>query len=140
MQQPLILEEMERREREKGGWKPVLSGRGKQFFRSNEDGRPGLFTFFVDILPWSMSRKGLHTLFTKFAVIRDVFIPNKTRKATKSRFGFVRYDCQVAAAMAVQKANGVWCNDNELKVKVVAFGKDDSIKPLRKNLVVINKE
>lgn len=42
--------------------------------------------------------------------------------------------------MAVQKANGVWCDDKELKVKVVAFGKDDSVKPLRKNLVVINKE
>ncbi|KAL7171318.1 hypothetical protein ACSBR2_036050 [Camellia fascicularis] len=131
---------MERREREKGGWKPILSGRGKQFSRSNEDGRPGLFTVFVDNLPWSMSPKGFHALFTKFGVVRDVFIPNKARKATKSRFGFVRYDSQVAAAMAVQTANGVWCDDKELKVKVTAFGKDDSVKLLRKNLVVINTE
>ncbi|XP_028092108.1 polyadenylate-binding protein 4-like [Camellia sinensis] len=121
------------REREKGGWKPILYGRGKKILRSSKDGRFGLYTIFVDNLPWSMSPKGLHSLFMKFGIIRDVFIPNKIRKATKSRFGFVRYDCKVAAAMAVQKTNGVWCDDKAIKVKVVEFGKDELVKPFKKN-------
>lgn len=41
----------------------------------------------------------------------------KRRKATGSRFGFVRFDCPVAAEVAVQKANGLWCDNKELKVK-----------------------
>ncbi|KAL7230379.1 hypothetical protein ACSBR2_008797 [Camellia fascicularis] len=55
----------------------------------------------MDNLPKSMDPKGLHGIFTNFRVVRDVFIPNKIRKMTQSRFGFVRYDCLVAGRMAV---------------------------------------
>ncbi|KAL7248025.1 hypothetical protein ACSBR2_002843 [Camellia fascicularis] len=69
-------------------------------------GSPGVQTLFVENLPESMNPKGLYTLFTKFGVVKDVFIPFKRKKATRSRFGFVRYDCPVAAQVAIRKANG----------------------------------
>ncbi|KAL7248447.1 hypothetical protein ACSBR2_003222 [Camellia fascicularis] len=100
-----------------GGWKPVFRRRF---------GRPGassnIHTVFVDDIPVSMSPKGLFAMFTNFGVVKDVFIPNKRRKATQSRFGFVRFDCPVAAEVAIQKAHGVWCEDKMLKVKKANFG------------------
>lgn len=54
-----------------------------------------------------MNPKGLYGIFTKFEVMKDVFIPNKRKNMTRSRFGFVCYDCSVAVDMAVQKAHGL---------------------------------
>ncbi|KAL7231082.1 hypothetical protein ACSBR2_009368 [Camellia fascicularis] len=102
-----------------GGWKPVFRRR---------QGRKGLVaklhTIFVDEIPESMNCKGLFTMFSNFGVIKDVYIPNKRRKATRIRFRFVRYDRSVAAGIAIQKANGVWCGDRTLKVKKTNFGRD----------------
>ncbi|KAL7183866.1 hypothetical protein ACSBR2_026109 [Camellia fascicularis] len=56
---------------------------------------------YKDNLLSSMNSKGLSFLFNKFGVVKDVFIPNRTRKATRTRFGFVRYDCVVAAEVAI---------------------------------------
>ncbi|CAL5354769.1 unnamed protein product [Camellia sinensis] len=39
-----------------------------------------------------------------------------------------RYNCSVAADMAVQKANGLWCDDKALKVKMADFAKDYGMK------------
>ena len=47
----------------------------------------------------------------------------KTRKSTRTSFGFVRYDCLVAAEVAIQKTNGMWCNNKELRVKRAEFEK-----------------
>ncbi|KAL7175751.1 hypothetical protein ACSBR2_029357 [Camellia fascicularis] len=69
-----------------------------------------------------MSPNGLYAMFTNFGVVKDVFIPNKRRKATQSRFGFVHFDCRVAAEVTIQKAHGVWCEDKMLKVKKTDFG------------------
>ncbi|KAL7161846.1 hypothetical protein ACSBR2_042340 [Camellia fascicularis] len=113
------------RVREVGGWRPVLYGRGR-WKQGSVPAKPGIYTIFVDYIPLSMNPKGLYELFKKFGVVRDVFIPNKTRKTTRSRFGFVRYNCSVAAEMAIQKANGVWCDDKALRVKFTEFAKDTS--------------
>ncbi|GMP94285.1 hypothetical protein CsSME_00043794 [Camellia sinensis var. sinensis] len=43
---------------------------------------------------------------------------------TSSRFGFVRYRCHVAADMAFQKANGLWCDDKALRVKKADYSKE----------------
>ncbi|KAL7222748.1 hypothetical protein ACSBR1_024450 [Camellia fascicularis] len=59
------------------------------------------------------------------ALILDVFIPKKRRKITGSRFGFVRYDCSVTATMAVQRADGLWCDNKALKVKGAEFKRGD---------------
>ncbi|KAL7233956.1 hypothetical protein ACSBR1_017543 [Camellia fascicularis] len=71
-----------------------------------------------------MVPKSLFILFSNYGVVNDVFIPNKRRKATGSRFGFVRYDCQIAAKVAVQKANGIWCDDNGLEAGITEFGNE----------------
>ncbi|GMP53418.1 hypothetical protein CsSME_00018873 [Camellia sinensis var. sinensis] len=75
-----------------------------------------------------MNPKGLFSLFSKFGVVKDVFIPTKRRKATRSRFGFVRFDCPVAAGVAIQKTNRVWCDNKILKVKKADFGKEQMLK------------
>ncbi|KAL7175468.1 hypothetical protein ACSBR2_029127 [Camellia fascicularis] len=63
-------------------------------------------------------------MFSNFGVVKDVYIPDKRRKATKSRFSFVRYDCPVATGIAIQKTAGIWCDNKVLKVKRSDFGKD----------------
>ncbi|KAL7214783.1 hypothetical protein ACSBR1_027047 [Camellia fascicularis] len=98
------------------GWIPVVN----QWRRSGSRGkvsRIGLSTVFVDNLPRSMDAKSLFKLFTKFGIVKDVFIPFKRRKTTNSRFGFVRYDCHVASNIAMQKANGLLVDDRVLEVK-----------------------
>ncbi|XP_028124251.1 serine/arginine-rich splicing factor SC35-like [Camellia sinensis] len=69
-----------------------------------------------------MVPRKLHDLFNKFGVVKDVFIPQK-RKATNTRFGFMRYDCSIAADVAEQKANGLWVDDKSLSVKIAEYGK-----------------
>ncbi|KAL7204761.1 hypothetical protein ACSBR2_017798 [Camellia fascicularis] len=89
----------------KGRWKPVLYGKRRSAQRSVNGAE--VFSLFVDNIPMSMAPKDQYFLFMKFGVVKDVFIPNKMRKATRSRFGFVRYNCSVAAKVAIQKANGL---------------------------------
>ncbi|GAB2268018.1 hypothetical protein Dimus_002996 [Dionaea muscipula] len=66
-------------------------------------------------------------LFSSFGVVKDAFIPRKKSKRG-NRFGFVRYDCSVAAEVAIQKANGLWIKDKELKVKVADFTRENNRK------------
>ncbi|KAL7171408.1 hypothetical protein ACSBR2_036125 [Camellia fascicularis] len=98
---------------------PVL--RRRHWRRSNV--RLGMHTLFVDNIPESMDPKGLFNLFNKFGIVKDAFIPNKRRKATQSRFEFVRYDCMVAAQLAIPKANEIWCEDQSLIIKKAEFDK-----------------
>ncbi|CAL5411537.1 unnamed protein product [Camellia sinensis] len=71
-----------------------------------------------------MDPRRLHSLFSNFGGVKDVFIPFKRRKTTHTRFDFVRYDCPMAANMAVQKTDGLWCDDKALKFKLAEFGKE----------------
>ncbi|KAL7194530.1 hypothetical protein ACSBR1_034872 [Camellia fascicularis] len=104
-----------------GGWIPVFHKKTCST-RNSQD----IHTVFVDNLPESLDPKGLCTLFSKFGVVVDVYIPNKRRKVTSSQFGFVRYNCPVAAGMAIQKAHGTWCDNCEIKVKMAEFSKAQS--------------
>ncbi|KAL7171104.1 hypothetical protein ACSBR2_035876 [Camellia fascicularis] len=104
-----------------GGWHPVVRRHGGQAERAIRGNT--IYSVFVDNLPTSMGAKGLFQLFSNFGVELDAYIPNKRRKATGSRFGFIKYDCSVAADMALLKANGLWCEDKALKVKMAEFSK-----------------
>ncbi|KAL7196661.1 hypothetical protein ACSBR1_036639 [Camellia fascicularis] len=86
-----------------------------------------------------MDPKGLSELFTKFGELKDVFIPNKRRKMTNTKFGFVRFDCAVAAKVAIQKANGLWIDDKALEVKDAEYGKErvEKKNPLQDQLEAI---
>ncbi|KAL7257681.1 hypothetical protein ACSBR1_003906 [Camellia fascicularis] len=68
-----------------------------------------------------MDPEGLYKVFTNYGIVKDVFISNKRRKLTRSRFGFIRHACPVAANMAIQKAHGIWCDNRALKVKKAYF-------------------
>lgn len=103
-----------------GGWIPVVR---------NHRGQSGLgvrskatFTLFVDNIPEAKDLRWLRWAFNKFGVVRDAFIPNKRSKCTGNHFGFVRYDCHVAAGMAISKMNGIWVDNRRLFVKEACFG------------------
>ncbi|GMP79593.1 hypothetical protein CsSME_00035079 [Camellia sinensis var. sinensis] len=68
-----------------------------------------------------MDAKSLFKFFTKFGIVKDVFIPSKRRVVSHSRFGFVRFDCNVAADIAIQKANGLLVDDQVLEVKAATL-------------------
>ncbi|KAL7253642.1 hypothetical protein ACSBR1_008059 [Camellia fascicularis] len=109
--------------KEKGGWIPVIRRRGGMI--GNRSSAEGVFTLFVDDIPNSMDPKRLFSLFGKFGLVKDVFIPAKRRKGTGTRFGFVRYTCSVAADMAIQKADGLWCDNKALRVKKAEYQKGE---------------
>ncbi|XP_028072259.1 zinc finger BED domain-containing protein RICESLEEPER 1-like [Camellia sinensis] len=50
----------------------------------------------------------------------------KRRKVSNSRFGFVRYDYEVAARVAIQKEDGLWCGNKALRVKCAEYQKPQS--------------
>ncbi|KAL7170339.1 hypothetical protein ACSBR2_035245 [Camellia fascicularis] len=110
--------------RKQGGRIPVVKQRGYHMnHRMRYEGRrSGLFTLFVDNLPESMNPSKMHDLFIKFGVVKDVFIPNKRRKSSNTRFGFVRYDCSIAVRVVEQKVNGLWVDDKSLAVKIAEYG------------------
>ncbi|GAB2287063.1 Splicing factor [Dionaea muscipula] len=77
-------------------------------------------TLFVEDIPEGMDNGELKKLFLRYGVVMDAYIPGKRNKAGK-RFGFVRYDCAVAAEVAIQRTNGLWIKDKQLKVKRADF-------------------
>ena len=77
----------------------------------------GLVTIFVDDIPEKMDPKGLFTLFNKFRVIKDVFIPMRRRKSDNVKIQVCSVNCSIAASIAIQKADGIWCDDKRLKLK-----------------------
>ncbi|KAA8538407.1 hypothetical protein F0562_028047 [Nyssa sinensis] len=99
------------------GWIPVLR-KERRYGAANSIGVKNLFTVFVHNLLEFMDHEELRKIFTKYGVVRDVFIPRKRREKTGFRFGFVRYDCGVAAGIAVQKGDGIWIGSKNTKVKL----------------------
>ncbi|XP_028058651.1 serine/arginine-rich splicing factor SC35-like [Camellia sinensis] len=99
-----------------GGWIPVMRQRERGGTQGKED-KHGLFIVLVDNLLSAMDAKTLFKLFTQFGIVKDVFIPFKRRTMSNSRFGFVRFDCPVAAYITIQKANGLLVDERVLEVK-----------------------
>lgn len=80
-----------------------------------------------------MDPKSLYTLFSKFGIVKDIFIPMKRTQITGFRFGFVRYNYKVATNMVVQKAKGLWCDNKALKVKKIENKKGEQKQPTARN-------
>ncbi|GMP49946.1 hypothetical protein CsSME_00016752 [Camellia sinensis var. sinensis] len=124
-----------------GGWMPVIYRKQRQRMSGSSRSGAEQITLFVDNLPWSMSPEGFFSLFSKFGVVKDVYIPNKTRKSTRTRFGFVRYDCLVAADVAVQKANGLWVDNISIFIKRADYRKTSGVKePQSKMKAVVGND
>ncbi|KAL7235563.1 hypothetical protein ACSBR1_018954 [Camellia fascicularis] len=127
-------------QRGNGGWIPV--GRQRKGGKAQgKKAKHGLFTIFVDNLPSAMDAKILFDLFTKFGIMKDVFIPKfaKRRIVTNSRFGFVRFDCHVAADIAIQKGNGLLVDDMVLEVKKATYVKNIRDEQSRSRPQIIRK-
>ncbi|KAL7161595.1 hypothetical protein ACSBR2_042126 [Camellia fascicularis] len=108
---------------ENGGWIPV--GRQQKGGETQgKEAKHGLLTVLVDNLPLAMDAKTLFELFTKFGIVKDVFILAKRRIVTNSIFGFVRFDCHVVADIAIQKGNGLLVDDMVLDVKKATYVKN----------------
>ncbi|XP_028058068.1 serine/arginine-rich splicing factor 2-like [Camellia sinensis] len=122
----------------KGGWIPAVNqwkgGRGKGMEASH-----GLFSVFVDHIPSKMDAKSLFKFFSKFGIVKDVFIPSKRRVVSHSRFGFVRFDCNVATDIAIQKANGLLVDDKVLEVKAATLDRRKREEHNRRNPEVMKQ-
>ncbi|KAL7216785.1 hypothetical protein ACSBR1_028669 [Camellia fascicularis] len=116
-----------------GGWIPVVR-QWKGGGAHNKEAQHGLFTVFVDNIPSTMDAKALFKLFIKFGIVKDTYIPFKRRKVTNSRFGFVRYNCSIAASVAIQKENGILVDDSILEVKMAAYDRDSRSEQSKKKL------
>ncbi|KAH7845470.1 hypothetical protein Vadar_002612 [Vaccinium darrowii] len=82
-----------------------------------------LITLFVDNLAQRVDNSLLRRKFSDYGVVKDAFIPMKRGINSGRRFGFVRFDCPVAANIAVEKANGIRLLDNFISVKHLAFNR-----------------
>lgn len=116
-------------ENPKDGWVPVV-GTKRLSCSFKGHGNPILgetgevHTLFIDNLPEFTSQAWLRKFFTKFGVVKDVFIPQKRSKVTGRKFGFIRYDCAVSADLAISKSNGIWLGDRKLFVKFASFNQN----------------
>ncbi|GAB2282809.1 hypothetical protein Dimus_017345 [Dionaea muscipula] len=78
---------------------------------------------FVENLPKNMGWRVFFSLFRPFECVTDVFIPMKHSRFG-SKFGFVQFDSEVAADLAVLKVDGLKWKDRLLHVKKAAFGRN----------------
>ncbi|KAH7848025.1 hypothetical protein Vadar_032983 [Vaccinium darrowii] len=94
-----------------------------------------LFTLFVDNIPLARNLSWLETLFSNYGIVKGSFIPAK-RSKRGSKFGFVRFDCSVSAAVAISRANGLEVEGYFLFVKKARF---DLVNKRRSNTVDSSK-
>ncbi|CAM8943857.1 unnamed protein product [Rhodiola kirilowii] len=84
--------------------------------------RESLFSVFVDNIPADKDASWLRKLFDTVGKTGDVFIPFKERRATKSRFGFVRFVELEEAQEAIRRWNGSVFGRCRLLVKLADCG------------------
>lgn len=80
----------------------------------------------MDNIPEQKDHSWLQKTFSKFGEVNEAFIPRKRSKRTGNKFGFVRYERQGDANLAVEKMNGVWIENDRLFVKIACFGQNAS--------------
>ncbi|CAM8990585.1 unnamed protein product [Rhodiola kirilowii] len=88
--------------------------RREDFHRLREE----LFSIFIDNIPPSKDLRWLRALFSQDGRAMDVFIPGRGRKASNSRFGFVRYKTVVEARASIRRWNGANVGGAKLVVKL----------------------
>ncbi|KAH7833756.1 hypothetical protein Vadar_009380 [Vaccinium darrowii] len=63
------------------------------------------------------------SLFSKYGLVNDSFIPAKRSKSSGCRFGFVRFARRQDAEIAISNLHGVWIENRRLLVKTARFDK-----------------
>lgn len=102
------------------GWIPVVRNHRRQISLKERI----IYTLFVDNIPDQKDTLWLKKTFNNFGEVIDVFIPRKRSKRYGKKFGFVRFQSQGVAAMAMRKMNGVWVENEKLFVKEAYFGQN----------------
>ncbi|KAL6989280.1 Serine arginine-rich splicing factor 2 [Sarracenia purpurea var. burkii] len=74
-------------------------------------------SIFVDQLPERMDHRWLGQLFAQCGTILDVYIPQKRRLVSNSKFGFVRFKEVSTVEKAISMYHGIWCVNKRLIVK-----------------------
>ncbi|KAL9671236.1 hypothetical protein QQ045_008802 [Rhodiola kirilowii] len=87
--------------------------------------RAELFSVFIDNIPMGKEVDWLRALFSMDGKALEVFIPARGRRATNTRFGFVRYRTLVEAKAAIRRWNGA----NVGKAKLMVLLADNGGKP-----------
>ncbi|GAB2282179.1 Splicing factor [Dionaea muscipula] len=98
---------------EVGDWNLVLRRLFRRNMHSNRRSQTMEITLFVEDIPEAMDNGELKKLILRYGVVMDAYIPGKRNKAGK-RFGFVGYNCAVAAEVAIQRTNGLWIKDRRV--------------------------
>ncbi|GAB2270449.1 hypothetical protein Dimus_005346 [Dionaea muscipula] len=101
---------------EREHWRPAVETR-RYKHRAATRGTGTLVSIFIDNLPENMNARDLFMLANRFTSVVDVFIPNKRRVVTKSRFGFVKVLRQTNADILIRKVNGLWVRDRMIVAK-----------------------
>uniref|UniRef100_A0A7C9DJ67 RRM domain-containing protein n=1 Tax=Opuntia streptacantha TaxID=393608 RepID=A0A7C9DJ67_OPUST len=73
-------------------------------------------TVFVSNLPQNLDRYGLRGIFQKAGMISDTYMPFRRSKATKARFGFVRFRRQDEASRSVVMFNNAVIRGSKISV------------------------
>ena len=76
----------------------------------------GIYSLFVDGLPWEMTWGWLKEIFRREGEVFDVYVSKKTRQFNSSKFGFVRYKKLEEARRAVRNMDGAMIKGRKLKV------------------------
>ena len=97
---------------DQGDWIPVINKHPRKY--SNQIGGEELIMLFIDNLPEEVDHVWLKKNFSKFGIVRDVFIPRNRSIKSGNKFGFVRYECSFATNTAVEKTNRSWCFNKQL--------------------------
>ncbi|KAL9683503.1 hypothetical protein QQ045_015325 [Rhodiola kirilowii] len=84
--------------------------------------REELFSIFIDNIPVNRDERWIRALFSKDGKAQDVFIPARGRRATNSRFGFVRYKTLREALASVRRWNGAHVGMAKLVVSLADNG------------------
>ncbi|KAH7848929.1 hypothetical protein Vadar_010470 [Vaccinium darrowii] len=88
-------------------------------------------SLFVDFLPEDVGASWFRSLFSKYGVVNDSFIPMKRSKSSGCKFGFVRFARRQDAEIAISNLHGVWIENRRLLVKTARFnkkGNDENLK------------
>lgn len=81
----------------------------------------GVSTVFIDNLPNEIRKIWVYNLFARYGKIREIFIPFKKSKISGQSFGFVRFNNDRDANIAIASSNNTWCWGHRLVVKKARF-------------------
>ncbi|KAL6964890.1 RRM elav [Sarracenia purpurea var. burkii] len=89
--------------------------------RERKFGGSGGETIFIHDLSKKMDQRWLGNIFSKNWKVLNVFIPQRMRLSSNTRFEFVTFSSHRGAALAIARYNGIWCLGRRLQVSKARF-------------------